>query len=580
MVVLDTLRRHLPGNLAPDLFAAVSVLFLAVPQGLAYATIAGLPPAMGLYAAAVPAIVGSLFRSSHHVVVGPSNALSLLVGGAVVAAAGADPVQVAIALALGVGLFQLVATLLRLSSVVDYISSPTILGYVSGAALLIGVGQLYNLTGTQGPRGKLWVTLGGWAQSLSEVSPIAVALGVGTAVFVILLRRFSRRIPSAIVALSVGIAIDLAFGLERQGVRVISDLAPIPGGLPPLTLPSLAMTFDLLPVAAACTVLSLVESNAVGRSIAARTGQRLDARREFLGQGLANTVAAFTGGYPVSGSLARSALNAQAGARTRAAGVMAGALMIVALLAVGPVLDHTPLAVLAGLLLVIAWDLVDVAKIRATVKAAWPDALAFAFTMMGTWTLELDQAIYLGVGISIVTFLRKARLLTVRELVINESGHLQEVALGASLDTLRRCGVIRILHVEGPLFFGSAGELRRLIDEVLADPTVEVIVLRVKRASSLDVTAAEVLANVATMMRGHGRHLLLVGMRPDALPVLERSGAAEAIGEQNLFPARDRWFAALEAARERALELTHDHAHDCALARARTFTLAARGAAA
>jgi SulP family sulfate permease len=386
-------------------------------------------------------------------------------------------------------------------------------------------------------------------------------------------------VPSAIVALSLGILVDVAFGLESRGVRVVSDLAPIPGGLPPLTLPSIALTFDLLPVAAACTVLSLVESNAVARSIAARTGQRLDARREFLGQGLANTAAALTGGYPVSGSLARSALNAQAGARTRVAGVMAGALMIGALLVVGPVLDHTPLAILAGLLLVIAWDLVDVPKIRATLSASWPDALAFGFTLLGTWSLNLDQAIYLGVGISIVTFLRKARLLTVRELVINESGHLQEVALGARLETLRRCQVIRILHVEGPLFFGSAGELRRLIDDVLTDPAVEVIILRVKRASSLDMTAAEVLATTATMMRGQNRHLLLVGMRSDALPVLERSGAAEAIGEKNLFPARDRWFAALEAARERAIELTTSHDHDCALARARTFTLADRDAA-
>lgn len=564
----------------PDAAAAATVLFLAVPQGLAYATIAGLPPAMGLYAAALPAIVGSLFRSSRHVVVGPTNALSLLVGGAVIATSSAAPAEVAIALALGVGLFQLVATLLRLSSVVDYISSPIVLGYITGAALLIGVGQLHNMTGTEGPRGKLWVTVGGWAEGLSAASPIAVAVALGTVVAVLGLRKLSRKLPAAILVMSGGIVLNLLLGLESRGLGVVADLSPVPSGLPPLTLPSLELTVELLPVALACTVLSLVESNAVARSIASRTGQRLDARREFLGQGLANVAAAVTAGYPVSGSLSRSVLNEKAGARSKLAGVLTGVMMIGLLVSVGPVLDHTPIASLAGLLLVVAWDLVDFPKIRATLKTSRADAVAFGVTMLGTWALALDQAIYLGVGISIVLFLRKARLLVIRELVINESGHLQEHPIGGPLGPLRHCDVIRIVHVEGSLFFGSAGELRRALDDVAADPAVKVVIVRVKRARSLDVTAAEVLASTANNLREQGRHMLLVGMREDMLPVLERSGAGEAIGVENLFPTRARWFEALDAARHRALELTRGvHEHSCALSHAPSFALSDQQAA-
>ncbi|MEM6992721.1 MAG: SulP family inorganic anion transporter [Myxococcota bacterium] len=164
---LPRVQRYRRASLWPDLSAATTVLFLAVPQGLAYATIAGLPPAMGLYAAAIPTIVGSVFRSSSHVLSGPTNALSLLVGGATAVGLGADPAAVAITLALMVGVMQIAAGLLRLGTLVDYISSAVVLGYITGAAALIAVGQLHNLTGTRGPSGRIWEHVGGWLPQLA-----------------------------------------------------------------------------------------------------------------------------------------------------------------------------------------------------------------------------------------------------------------------------------------------------------------------------------------------------------------------------------------------------------------------------
>jgi SulP family sulfate permease len=577
-------RRFVVG-LAPDVTAALAVLLLAIPQGLAYATIAGLPPASGLYAAALPAVVGSLFRSSKHVIVGPTNALSLLVGAAVIASTAHDPLAVGIALALGVALFQLVATALRLSAIVDYISSPTVLGYMTGAGVLIAIGQLHNITATSGPGGHLWTTIGGWIEALPAADPMTVVFASGTVLAVIVLRWLSKlararqlggaigalaKLPGSLLVLVLGIAVNLAFGLERMGLRVAADLAPIPAGLPPLTLPSFALAFELAPVALACTVLSLVESNAVARSLAMRTGQAIDPRREFLGQGLANLVASLSGGYPVSGSLTRSALNEQVGARSRAAGVMAGLLMLVVLLALGGVLDHTPIASLAGILLVIGWDLVDVPRIRRTLRTSKSDGLAFLATMIGTWALELDEAIYLGVAVSLVLFLRKARLLTVRELVVDETGRLQEHPLGQPLaPQTGRCEAIRLLHIEGPLFFGAASELRRALDLVVGDPGLRVLVLRLKRATGLDLSVAEELMGVAERLRSRGQQLVLVGMAPPLMEVLVRSGANSVIGEDNLIPSQRRWFGALTAAIQRGFELTEGaHASDCPLARA------------
>ena len=209
------------------------------------------------------------------------------------------------------------------------------------------------------------------------------------------------------------------FDLRGMGITTIADLAPVPAGLPTWTMPSLdpQQLWALVPLAAATTVLSLVECSAVARSIAAQTGQRVDMNREFMAQGMGNLSASACGGYPISGSLARSAINQQSGASSRWPGILAGLWMLGVLMVLGPVFDLTPVAALAGLLLVVASDLIDRPAIRQVMHSLWGDRLAFVGTVVGTWLLPLDAAIYLGVGISVALFLWRVRHLRVRELV-------------------------------------------------------------------------------------------------------------------------------------------------------------------
>lgn len=548
---LPPISRYSPRDLPADLSAALAVCFLAVPQGLAYATIAGLPPAMGLYAAAVPTIVGSLMRSSRFVVAGPTNALSLLVGAAVATGLGGDPVGVALTLALMVGVMQLGAGLLRLGAVVDYISGPVVLGYITGAAVLIGAGQLYNVTATNGPRGTLVDTIAGFVPTVGDASWLAVVMAAGTVVLVVLLRllarRLRRRIPDAMVAMVVALVVDVAFDLEARGLRVLADLSPIPAGLPPPAVPELADLGELMPVAVACAVLSLVESSAVARSLAARTGDRLDASTEFAGQGLSNIAAAFFGGYPVSGSLSRSALTESSGGRSRLGGMLSGVLMIGVLLAFGPVLDHTPIASLAGLLLVVAWDLVDGRRIARTLRTSKSDALALVVTVISTFVLPLDTAIYMGVVVSVVLFLRRARVMVVREMFRDADGGWQEGKTGQE-EVAGRLPGIRILQAEGPLFFGSTGELIAELDDALHDPRARVVILRLKRAQGMDVTVASALAEAAVQARKQGRWLMLVALDDTQMRVLERSGAAQAFPPEHVLKVRGKRFEALEIA--------------------------------
>ncbi len=534
-------------NFQRDLTAAFTVTFLSIPQGVAYALIAGLPPAIGLYAATIPAIVGSLTRSSKHVITGPTNALSLLVGGAV-AAMSDDPVAIALTLALMVGLLQTGAALLRLGVLVDYISSPVVLGYITGAGVLIGVGQLPNLTQTPGVRGTLPTRIIGWFLALEDPQWIALATAFSVAAGILLMRRFTPRVPGAIVTLAAATAVSYFADFSALSITRVADLSQTPSGLPPLTIPKMDFTSlqTLLPIAIAGTVLSLVESSSVARSISARTGQRLDLDREFLGQGLANIAASFFSGYPTSGSLSRSALNHTAGATSRWSGVLSGVMMLVVLIALGPVVDWTPVSALAGMLMVISWDLVNVPRIRRVMTSGMGDAAAFSATVLGTWMLELDQAIYLGVAISLFAFLRRARHLVVADLILDSTGHMREAKVGQVEG--QPCPNIRILQVEGQLFFAAARELEAAMVAATADPKVRVLILRLKRTQGLDVTTAEVLTAMATRFRSTGRELYLVGMRPPAMAVLASSGAAEELGQDNLFPTQKHWFAAMDDA--------------------------------
>ena len=556
------LRSYRWSFLRRDLLASLSVTFLDIPQGVAYAMIAGLPPAMGLYAAAVPAIVGALFRSSRHVVTGPTNALSLLVGSAVaaeVARSGATPLEVGVTLAFMVGVIQFLAGVLRLNAFADYISHPVVRGYITGAAVLIAIGQLPNVTGTNGAVGNFIYMAAAWVEDLPHTNPLAVAFALGTAMVVIGIRRFNRHLPGSVIAMVISIGIVSVLPLRGQDLRIVADLAPIPVGFPPLTIPHLTSWAALMPAAVACAVLSLVESSSVARALASRTGQRLDMSAEFAGQGLANISAAFSGGYPISGSLGRSMLNQQAGAESRLSAVFCGILMLVVLLFLGPLVEKTPIASLAGLLVVLANDLIDRERVRMTLRGTASDRAAFVATLLGTWTLQLDEAIYLGVSISIVLFLRRARLLTSREMVIGEKGRFRELDPESS-EAVRSCSAIRILNLTGPLFFAVAGELEGVLDSFVHDPNLRVLILRLRQAQHFDITTVSILEAAAKKFTNEGKTLILLGLRPRALALLEQTGIAQRIGRANLFLVQAGWFTAMEAALRRALELTGEHA--------------------
>jgi sulfate permease, SulP family len=393
-----------------DLLAGLTGAVVVLPQGLAFATLAGMPLQHGLYAAMLPCLVAALFGSSRTMVTGPANAISLttLAVMAPLAAVGsAHYVQLVFTLALLVGVMQVLLGLARAGALVDKVPHSVVVGFTTGAAVLIVNTQLGTVLGLPLPRGQpLWTNLQQAWHQLGQVHEAAAVCAGVTVLLVLLAQPINRVVPALLVALVGGslfawqlpqLAPLLPDGLNPQSP--LAMVPPLPSAWPPLSLPLLDLeTLRLLFSATlVMTLLALTEASAIARSMARQHRDRLDGNQEFIGQGLANLAAAFTSSFPVSGSFNRSAVNAQAGARTPLAAASSAVLLLVILWLVAPWAAYLPLAVVGGLLMVVAASLVKPKDISHEWQAGWATRVPMLITFLATITLSLEWAILLGI---------------------------------------------------------------------------------------------------------------------------------------------------------------------------------------
>jgi len=531
---LSWIRRYRRPHFQADLIAGLTVAVVALPQSMAYALIAGLPVQYGLYASIVPTLAACLWGSSAHLITGPTTAVSLVVFSALknLAPPGTPAfIELAFWLAGFVGVIQIVMGAARLGNLLDFVSRSVLLGFAAGAAVLIAFKQLPGLFGLTVPQGGHFVTtLFYLLGHLHQSHLITIALGVITMAVILILNKVRPAWPGTLIALVlVGLLVYL-FRLDSKGVSLVGA---VPRSLPPFHLPSWDAVDHLGQLASgalAIALLGLVQAVSIAKSISDQTRQRLNINREFFGQGLANLSAAFFSGYPVSGSFTQSAVNFRSGARTPLSGVLSGLAVAATVLAAAPLAGGLPLAGLAGVLLVVAYDLIHWEDIKRTIRATRGDAAVLVVTLLSTLLLNIEFAIYVGVLLSIGLHLAKTSHPQIYEEIPDfPTGKMKPVAFEDG------CPQMAIVYIEGSIFFGSAAFVQEdLLRRLRNHPDTTNLLIRMHRVNTLDASGVHVLELLLEEVRRRGGDLYLAGVNHRVFEVFRDSGFLKELGERHL----------------------------------------------
>ena len=394
-----------------DLIAGITGALIVLPQGVAFATIAGMPPEYGLYAAMLPAIIAALFGSSWHLVSGPTTAISIAVFAAM--SPFAEPgspqfISMVLTLTFLTGLFQLILGMARMGVLINFISHTVVIGFTAGAALLIAASQVKNFFGIDIARGAPFhVVIEQTFAQIGNINPYVTAVGMLTLLVGIAAKKLMPKLPYMIVAMVVGSVlaylITNRFGLEVTHIKTVGAL---PASLPPLSMPDFSyetlnkVMFPALIV----TMLALTEAVSISRAIAVKSEQRIDGNQEFIGQGLSNLAGSFFSSYASCGSFNRSGVNYSAGAQTPLATVYASVVLLLVLLLVAPLASYLPTAAMAGILFLVAWGLIDFHHIFSIVRTSRAETVTLFVTLVGT-LIDLEKGIFFGILLSLVLYL-------------------------------------------------------------------------------------------------------------------------------------------------------------------------------
>ena len=526
-----------------DLTAGLTGGIIALPQGVAFATIAGMPPEYGLYAGMIPAIVAALFGSSWHLVSGPTTAASIVIFS--VLSQHAEPgspqyVQLALTLTIMVGAIQLSMGLVRFGTLVNFISHSVIVGFTAGAAILIAASQLKHFFGLLLPRGgNFYETIHTVISHWSEINPYATAVGLVTMITGLLIKRFKPQFPYMIVSMLVGSIFAFALSsIMGANVTKIASVGALPVSLPPLSAPdfSLENIKLLAPAALATTLFALTEALSIARSLADKTGQNLDANQEFVGQGLSNIVGCFFSGYVATGSFNRSGLNYQAGAKTPLAAIFAGSFLIILVVLVAPLAAYLPNAAMAGILFLVAWGLIDFRHIRKILHESLYETLILGTTFFSALFLELEFAIFLGVMLSLVLYLKRTSHPRLR---IRVPDPRKENRSFSTDPTLPECPQLRIIRIEGSLYFGAVNHIRETLNKMLLEnPEQKNILLMAHKINLIDMAGAELLVRLAEERKKDGGGLHIYHINEGVCDHYKLMDNLLKIGDENIYETK------------------------------------------
>lgn len=561
---IGSLRGYSTSMFRRDFFAGITVAAVAVPQAIAYAKIFGMPAEMGLYTAIVMTTVGAMLDSSRQLINGPTNAISIAMLSALASIDGDERRRsAAILMALMVGLIQTAISLGRFGDLSRFISKAVIVGFTLGASILLLMDQLKNLFGLQvatDPHDhflvRFWKTIS--ASDGIHTPTLCVALTTLAIALAIrwINRRFSVWLPEFLIAL-VAVSVGL-YWIDPSGGSNIKLTESVPRKLPWFSLPvwDLTMVRELSGSALAIAFLGVLEAMAMAKSIAAKTGEKLDMNQQCLSEGLANTVGSFFNCFPGSGSLTRTYINHSSGAATQWSGVISAAGVAATILLFAPFASYIPRPALAAILVLTAFRMTEVAALKYIVKATRFDAWILAITALSAILVSVEFCILIGVALSFALYIPKAAKISLTELAVTTDRVIREVQ---SDDP--RCSLVRIYNLEGELFFGSSPDFENLIESIQqqVEPSWKVIILRLKRARNPDSVCMQILEQFIRRMHAQGVTVMLSGVDQEILQVLANVGILELIGASNVFREESEIWASTIQALKAAYALLGSH---------------------
>lgn len=535
--ILDWLPNYKKADLAGDLSAGLTVGVMLIPQGMAYSMLAGLPPIYGLYASTIPLIIYAIFGTSRQLAVGPVAMVALLIASGVGALAeiGSDSfIGMALLLSLMVGVIQFTMGVLRLGFLVNFLSHPVIAGFTSAAALIIGFSQLKHLLGINIPRGKVHETLYNVFQNFDAINWITFAIGAGGIAVILILRKINKKIPSPLVVVVLGLGAVYFFGLNEMGVNIVKE---VPAGVPSFELPSFSgdALSNLLPIALTISLVGFMESIAVAKSIQKKhKNYKLVPNQELIGLGAANIVGSLFQAFPTTGGFSRTAVNDQAGAKTGLAAIISAVLVLLTLLFLTDYFYYLPKAILAAIIMVAVFGLIDFKEAKYLWKTDKRDFSMFVITALATLALGVEEGIAVGVGVSIIALLLKVSYPHIAELGETEnSGTYRNVNRFENLNTKDEVLIVRF---DAQLFFANTGyfqtKLRKMEE---GRKNLKTVILDASAINSMDSSAVHAIHDLVADYKLRGIQFIMTNVKGPVRDILWKSDLITEIGEENIF---------------------------------------------
>ena len=534
LVTKDTLKA--------DLIAGFTGAVIVLPQGVAFATIAGLPPEFGLYTAMVTPIIAALFGSSRHLISGPTTAISIVVFAAIsnhAESGSAEFISLALTLTFLAGVYQLAFGLARLGSLVNFVSHTVVIGFTAGAAILIATSQMKNILGVHIAKGEsffhTWLDL--WHE-IGNTNYYILIVAVTTLISALLIKRFFPKTPNLLIGLIVGSFVALSFSGSDANIQLVGE---IPAHLPPLTLPdfSFASIKMLAPEAFAVALLGLIEAVSISRAIATKSNQRIDANQEFIGQGLSNITGSFFSSYAGSGSFTRSGINYASGAKTPLSAIFAALILMVIVLLIAPLTAYLPVAAMGGVILIVAYNLIDIHHIKEILKYSKSESSILLTTFFATLFLELEFAIYLGVLLSLVIFLGRTstpEIVTLAPDVDTHSGKKKLINIGKK--PLNQCPQLKILRIDMSIYFGSINHIQNRLHHLIEQEKVKHILIIGTGINFIDLSGAEALVTDARRLKEQGGGLYFTELKASVYEYISKNCFVAKVGNEHFFDSK------------------------------------------